>query len=256
MINIEKFKRILKSLPEDLFVLLEKERTLLAPIKAEKIKFDKNIYYTKQASKVEIVSPNYRTRESPVGYFELKKQEFINVPDILIDSAIMRCFFFSDRINWYPEIKTLKGELLKHLSPDAMGNFLLLKETNEIITVRRLLKQINKNISKGISSQSFIYTTNKIPLSYELFGDNTIMTTFINGIGLNKKKINLDNIEIEIQPGKALVINIDNITTYTTNLFNAVEQSCCDFSIYCGLDRKSPMKYTKATLNLSHPDNE
>lgn len=77
-----------------------------------------------------------------------------------------------------------------------------------------------------------------------------IMTTFINGIGLNKRK--LYTRLGEYGPGEALVINTD----YTRPIcFN--NNNCCDFSLDWGnLIKRKPNKYSINLLNLINRYNE
>lgn len=72
--------------------------------------------------------------------------------------------------------------------------------------------------------------------------ERRILTTYINGIGYNKKDICIYG-KI-YNPGKALVLNLDYIRPIHQN-----SSLTCDFSLYWGgLDMRKPKKYTKTQV--------
>lgn len=73
--------------------------------------------------------------------------------------------------------------------------------------------------------------------------ERRILTTYINGIGYNKKDICIYG-KI-YNPGEALVFNLDYIRPIHQNSSSLT----CDFSLYWGgLDKRKPKKYTKTQV--------
>lgn len=235
MIYIKNLLEILKKLPEDLYVFLENSSLFLQSISPKLLMIDPKIYETINA---------YKEVKDYRGLWLRKRVESLSILKIYGDSkAILETLMRRLILSGY-QCKISIDTTTNLFSKNEIERKILLKATATPIKVNKLIKKLNKLISSGVSSSSEFITLGYLSNDK---GRKEIFTSYINGIGYNKRDIILND---QIIPkGKAVIINTDYLRVHDTRFTDMIRTSICDFSIFMGCDRKPLVKYNKFTLN-------
>ena len=236
MIYIKNLLEILKKLPEDLYVFLENSSLSLQSFSPKLLMIDPKIYETINA---------YKEVKDYRGLWLRKRVESLSILKIYGDSkAILETLMRRLILSGY-QCKISIDTTINLFSKNEIERKILLKATATPIKVNKLIKKLNKLISSGVSSSSELITLGYLISNNS--GKKEIFTSYINGIGYNKRDI-IFNDQI-IPKGKAIIVNTDYLRVHDMRFTDMIRTSICDFSFFMGCDRKPLAKYNKFTLN-------
>lgn len=226
MIRVDQFYRILELVPEDFYIFCETQGNIYP------INYNITAYNTSLVAEHRPKTYRYKPKngEPREDYFIFREKSGVN----------------NEKVNQKEQILLSKMYGSVSILNDWLNTSCLeIQESISPITVLESKRELNRLNNYNIIHSRRLHHSlsilhNRLPREYSIDKClESISTTYIKGIGLNKREINIDG--KTIIPGKALIVDAN---LYPSN-------TVCDLSLLnCENKNMFPRKYTKLLMNL------
>ncbi len=226
MIRVDQFYRILELVPEDFYVFCETQGNIYP------INYNITIYSHKADEQHQPKTYNYKSKNGELkeDYFIFREKSGVNSEKVnRKEQILLNKMYGCASSNVYDWLNFSCLEIQESISP---------------ITVLESKRELNRRNDYNINSRRLHHSLsilhNRLPKEYSIDKClESISTTYIRGIGLNRREIIIDG--KTIFPGKALIVD--------ANLY--LSNTICDLSLLnCENKNMYPRKYTKLLMNL------
>lgn len=226
MIRVDQFYRILELVPEDFYVFCETQGNIY-PINYNIATYNSHEAVEHRPKAYKYIPKNGEPRED---YFIFREKLGVNNEKVNRKEQILLSKMYGSVSNSCIWLNTSCLEIQESINPVT------------VLESKRELNRLNNYniIHSRRLHHSISILHNRLPREYSIDKClESISTTYIRGIGLNKREIIIDG--KTIIPGKALIID--------ANLY--LSNTICDLSLLnCENKNMFPRKYTKLLMNL------
>lgn len=226
MIRVDQFYRILELVPEDFYIFCETQGNIY-PINYNITTYNNSLVAEHQPRTYKYNPKNGEPRED---FFIFREKSGVNNEKVNRKEQILLSKMYGSVSNLHNWLNTSCLEIQESISP---------------ITVLESKRELNRLNNYNIINSRRLHHSlsilhNRLPREYSIDKCfESISTTYIRGIGLNRREIIIDG--KTIIPGKALIID--------ANLY--LRNTVCDLSLLnCENKNIFPRKYTKLLMNL------